>query len=32
VKFAEALKQSTIDGRLCIVETGRIRQYSPDDE
>jgi len=30
--FAEALKQSTIDGRLWIVETGRIRQYSPDDE
>ena len=30
--LVEALKQSTIDGRLWIVEIGRIRQYSPDDE
>lgn len=30
--LVEALRQSTIEGMLWIVEEGRIRQYSPDGE
>ncbi|HET6284847.1 MAG TPA: DUF5615 family PIN-like protein [Polyangia bacterium] len=29
--LAEALTRSTIDGKLWIVEIGRIREYSPDE-
>jgi len=30
--LVEALRESTIEGRLWIVEIGRIRQYSPDGD
>jgi predicted nuclease of predicted toxin-antitoxin system len=29
--LAEALKRSSVEGKLWIVETGRIREHSPDD-